>query len=148
MKKIRIDYYNYRLKKGRAEILLQFDSETGEYCIPFHYIKANEHLHLSKGYYAEDDGDLVLIEKDINNGHLNKTDKVWIPLKQISELTIHKNDWLQVSHHIFTYFLQLCPREGESGIINSVINLLESVKIKIAQKEYVSKLKASLKGSA
>ena len=148
MKKIRIDYYNYRLKKGRADILLQFDGETGEYCIPFHYVKAKEHLHLSKGYYAEDDGDLVLIEQDINNCHLKKTDKVWVPLKQISELTVHGNDWLHVSHHIFTYFLQLCPREGESGIIDSVINLLESVKVEIAKKEYVAKLRSVLEGES
>ncbi len=35
MKRIRIDFYSYRLKKGRADILLQKMEGTDEYGIPY-----------------------------------------------------------------------------------------------------------------
>ena len=60
MKKIRIDYYNYRLKKGRAEILLEKEEGTDEYFLPFHYVRAEENLGKNGLIFCtEDDGDLV-----------------------------------------------------------------------------------------
>ena len=59
MKKIRIDYYNYRLKKGRAQLLLQKVEGTQNYRIPCHYVWSGEHLDQRvSGHRMEDDGDL------------------------------------------------------------------------------------------
>lgn len=56
MKKIGIDYYNYRLKKGRAEILLEKEDGPDKYFIPFHYVKADEYLGRDSLFsHTEDD---------------------------------------------------------------------------------------------
>ena len=53
MKKIRIDYYHYRLKKGRASILLQQMEGSDQYCIPHHYVKADEIFTILMGDKVE-----------------------------------------------------------------------------------------------
>lgn len=64
-KKIRIDYYWYRFRKGRAEVLLELVKETDDYRVPFHYVTAEENIiwRLSSEN-VEDDGDLVVIEHE------------------------------------------------------------------------------------
>ena len=150
MKKIRIDYYHYRLKKGRADILLQKDDETGGYCIPFHYGKEDEHLFLGssryKRYKYEDDGDLVLIDSSLNESRLKRNEKEWIPLDRISGLKLKRNEFLHVSHNILSLFLGLCPREVESRLYRKVEDMLETVKVDIAKKKYIEELRRVLKG--
>ena len=147
MKKIRIDYYHYRLKKGRASILLQHMEGSDQYCIPHHYVKADERLTYGiDGYATQDDGDLVLIHSSLNERCPNTKGKEWIPLESVFGLTIDRNDFLHVYHNIFSFFLWCCPREGESGIMHRVMNMLETVKIEIAKKEYVERLRRVLEG--
>lgn len=147
MKKIRIDYYNYRLKKGRAEILLEKEEGSDEYFIPFHYVSADEDLSWSLPLYSwEDDGDMVINKISLNKCHRRKKDLGWTPLDKLRVLSIRRDEYFHVCHNIYTFFLSLCPREGESGIRNRVSAMLESVKIDRAKKEYVESLALVLDG--
>lgn len=147
MKKIRIDYYNFRLKKGRAEILLEKEEDTDVYFIPFHYVRAHEHLgNGSLCCSKEDDGDLVIIQPSLNEYTRRKKDGAWTPLDKLRALSIRRDEYFHVCHNIYTLFLSLCPREGESGIINKVSAMLESVKIDRAKKEYIEVLERFLDG--
>ncbi len=149
MKKIRIDYYSFRLKKGRAEILLEKEEGSDEYFIPFHYVSADEDLHWSLPLYSwEDDGDMVINKISLNKCHRRKMDSGWTPLDKLRELSIRRDEYFHVCHNIYTFFLSLCPREGESGIINRVSAMLESVKIDRAKKEYVESLALVLDGAS
>lgn len=147
MKKIRIDYYNYRLKKGRAQLLLQKVEGTQNYRIPCHYVWSGEHLgQRISGHRMEDDGDLVIIEVRLNAPHLHTSAKDWIPLDRIRELSICRDESLHLSHHIFRFFLDICPAEGESGLRKRVTEMLETVKIDIAKKAYIDELRCFLEG--
>ena len=147
MKKIRIDYYSFRLKKGRAEILLEKEEGSDEYFIPFHYVSADEDLSWSLPLYGwEDDGDMVINKISLNKCHRRKKDSGWTPLDKLRELSIRRDEYFHVCHNIYTFFLSLCPREGESGIRNRVSAMLESVKIDRAKKEYVESLALVLDG--
>lgn len=147
MKKIRIDYYNYRLKKGRAEILLEKEEGADVYFIPFHYVRADEDLGRGNLFYNyEDDGDLVINQTSLNKCTRRKKGEGWTSLDKLRELSIRKDEYFHVCHNIYTFFLSLCPREGESGIRNRVLAMLESVKIDRAKKEYVETLGRVLNG--
>ena len=147
MKKIRIDYYQYRIKKGRADILLQPVEGTDEYCIPYHYVRAEERVSIGdRGYMSEDDGDLVLIDYTLKGSNKKRDGKEWIPLTKVMDLSIVRNESMHVYYNIFLFFLRSCPREGESGIMHKVIEMLETVKIDIAKKEYVERLRRVLEG--
>lgn len=149
MKKIRIDYYSFRLKKGRAEILLEKEEGSDEYFIPFHYVSADEDLSWSLPLYSwEDDGDMVINKISLNKCHRRKKDSGWTQLDKLRELSIRRDEYFHVCHNIYTIFLSLCPREGESGIRNRVSAMLESVKIDRAKKEYVESLALVLDGAS
>ena len=149
LKKIRIDYYNYRLKKGRAEILLDNEEDTDEYHIPYHYVRADEKLGVgSHVYRVEDDGDFVINQVSMNKCTGRKKDESWTPLDKLRELSIRKDEYFHICHNIYSFFLSLCPREGESGIWNSVSAMLESVKVDRAKKEYVESLADVLDGAS
>jgi|BioPla2DNA2_1021312.scaffolds.fasta_scaffold38768_2 hypothetical protein len=149
MKKIRIDYYNYRLKKGRAEILLEKEEGTDKYFIPFHYVRADEYLGKDSLFFrTEDDGDLVINQTSLNKCTRRKKDEGWTSLDKLRGLSIQKDEYFHVFHNIYTFFLSLCPREGESGIRNRVSAMLESVKIDRAKKEYVESLADVLDGAS
>ena len=147
MKNIRIDYYRYRLRKGRADILLQKTEGNDSYCIPFRYVGENEHIAWRiKWHRLEDDtnGDLVVLDTSLNDNHLKKKDKEWIPLDKVMGLIFPRNDFYTVYHHIFALFLSLCPTEGEQGIIRKGSGMLESVKVDAAKKRYVDELQRAL----
>lgn len=147
MKKIRIDYYRYRLKKGRADILLQKVDGKDEYCIPYRYVKANEEIaHTIKQARLEDDGDLVILDVTMNDCHLSRSGKEWVPIKQLLEYTLTRNESFHVWHNILRFFLSLCPREGESANIKRAEAMLEDVKIRNAKKQYLDWLQGLLKG--
>ncbi len=147
LKRIRTDYYNYRLRKGRADILLQKDPDSDKYCIPYHYVTAEELFPWGiDKYRTEDDGDLVLINYTLDDCHLKKNDMVWIPLEKVPGLVLKRNEFLHVSHNIFTFFLRLCPAEGESGIRRRIKGILEAVKVEIAKRQYVVALRRVLEG--
>lgn len=146
-KKIRIDYYNYRFRKGRGEILLQTVDGSKLFCIPYHYISSKEHFPWGKdGYRSEDDGDLVLIKELVNVSHA-KSDRIWVPVDKISELSIIRNEDLHVSHNIVSFFLSHCPEVGYYGVRRRALDLLETIKIDIAKKEYVKMLRRVLENN-
>lgn len=147
MKKIRIDYYHYRLRKGRASILLALNPDTGEYALPSEYVRKESRIQdLARSCRIEDDGDLVLIAGTLNESHLNRKGKEWISLDKLTDIDIKGNGSLQISHRIFRYFLPLCPREGESGAVRRVSEMLESVTVDIAKKGYADMLRRALDG--
>ena len=147
MKKIRIDYYNYRLKKGRADILLEKAGGVHEYAIPYHYVNKESRIdHMFPGHLIRDDGDLVIINDTLNECHVNKKGKEWIPLTRIRDVNITHNEMLLITHTIYSLFLDLCPREGESGLKRRVEEMLEDVKVANAKMQYVERLQQVLNG--
>ena len=140
MKKIRVDYYHFRLRKGRVDILLQpVDDPQGAYCIPFHYVKKEEGIDdwYERGH-VYDDGDFVFCVPKLNETHIEEKGREWIPLDKIRTLTILRNGSLYISKCIFTFFLHLCPREGESGNKRKAADALEGIKIDRAKKKYLA----------
>ena len=147
MKSIRIDYYRFRIRKGRADILLQSTDVPGEYCIPYRYVEANESIAWTiKHNPVEDDanGDLVINDSTLNDCHLKKDSKEWLPLNSILGVKLLRNESFHVYHTILRFFLLLCPIEGELGLRHKASDMLETVKVSIARKEYVDDLKKAL----
>lgn len=128
-------------------ILLEHSSETDEYALPSEYVKKESKIQeLARSCRIEDDGDLVLIADTLNENHLNRKGKEWVSLDKLADINIRSNESLRISHRILRYFLPLCPREGESGVIRKVSQMLDSVKIDIAKKEYVDMIRRALDG--
>ena len=147
MKNIRIDYYRYRLRKGRADILLQRTDTSGEFCIPYRYVGANEKIAWAiKHHSVEDDsnGDLVINDSTLNYCHLKQDSKEWIPLNSILGIKLQRNESFHVYHNILRFFLQLCTIEGELGLRHKAFEMLDTVKVNIAKKDYVDELKKAL----
>ena len=145
MKRIRIDYYRFRLKKGRVDILLQRDAAFGVYSVPCHYVHAEERVGNVFSYYdIDDDGDLVFSDVTLNDCHLDKKDKEWVSLSQMMDLTIAGNESFQVWHKILRFFLGVCPNEGESSNIRKAEAMLEDVNVRMAKKAYLDWLQGLL----
>lgn len=146
MKKIRFDYYRYRLKKGRAYILLTKGEGEKDYLLPSHYVWSNERIGHLSFYNIEDDGDLVLNITSLNDSEHGKTAKEWVPIKQIREITLPRNESFHIYHNILRFFLLMCPEAGELGIRRTVEDMLEELRIDMAKKEYVEDLQKALDG--
>ena len=151
MKNIRVDYYHYRLRKGRADILLQKNEGDNEFCIPFRYVKDDEPIAWSiKHSDVEDDenGDLIIIDRALKEGHLKKkgAEEEWVPLNDVRKARLSRNESLELYKKIYIFFLRLCPKEGNLGIINKVCEMLDVLLIEMAKKDYVKKLQNSLDG--
>ena len=145
MKQIRVDYYRYRLRKGSADILLQLNDDG--YCIPYRYVQAVEHIAWTiRHNYVEDDsnGDLVIIDHTLNDCHLKKNDKEWIPLGNIMDIDFPRNESYHIYHNILRIFMLLCPTDGELGLRRKVSDMMEVVKVNIAKKDYIDTLKRAL----
>lgn len=148
LKRIRIDYYWYRFRKGRVEVLLELVEETGEYRVPFHYVTTDDNIigRLSKGN-LDDDGDLVLIEHDIKPWKMNVVDKEWISLDRIKDLNLLRNETSHITCNIYRFFLHLCQCEKEPGLRRRVEDRLDEVKTKEAKRRYKAKLQSILDGN-
>ena len=147
MKNIRIDYYRFRIRKGRADILLQRTDSDGGFCISYRYVDTDERIAwIIKHNTVEDDsnGDLVIIDSTLNDCHLKKGNRDWISLSGIQDIELQRNEAYHVYHNILRLFIHLCPSEGESGLRRRASEMLETVKINIARKQYIDELKNAL----
>ena len=142
MKKIRMDYYQFLTRKGKAYVLLQPMEESDGLCIPGHYVEDGETIRKCANW--EDDGDFVINEISLNESHISRKDPRWIPLDRLPEVTILRNDSYHIIHNILRFFLFSYPRHGESGLRQSVITMLENVRIAIAKKKYIDELQKAL----
>ena len=150
MKKIRIDYYHYRLRKGQASVLLQrVEAPKGAYCIPFHYVRKEDSINdwYDRGH-VYDDGDFVFCVPYLNEDHVNTESREWVPLEKVRTLTILRDESLFISKCIFTFFLHLCPQEGESGNRRKAVGTLEEIKIDRAKLKYKKWLQNLLEENA
>lgn len=147
-KKIRIDYYWYRFRKGRAEVLLELVKETDDYRVPFHYVTAEENIiwRLSSEN-VEDDGDLVVIEHEKKSWKMNVGDKEWISLDKIKDLNLMRNETSHITCNIYRFFLDLFPCEKEPVLRHRVKCWLDEVMTKEAQKQYLAELQDILDGN-
>lgn len=108
MKKIRIDYYHYRLRKGRVSILLEYNSGTDEYAIPFEYVKKESRIQeLARTCQIEDDGDLVLIADTLTDSRVSLKGKEWVSFDKLGEINVRGNESLRISHRIFRYLFSV-----------------------------------------
>ena len=146
MKKIRVDYYRFKLRKGRAYVLLQKESGIEAYCIPYHYVKKEEEsiVRAIQTIPMEDDGDLVLLDIAMNDRSLVMTSREWFPIKNLLDVALSRNESFHVWHNILRFFLSLCPHEGESGNVRLAEKMLEEVRIRKAKKEYLDWLRRLL----
>lgn len=147
MKKIRIDYYRFRLKKGRVDVLLQKVEGKEEFCIPHHYVKKDERIvHSILSARMEDDGDLVLVDVAINDCNLDMTGLEWVPIKNLLNLSLSRNESFHVWHNVLRFFLDLSPNEGESGNVKMAEEILENIRVLEARKKYLDWLQGLLDG--
>ena len=147
-KKIRIDYYWYRFRKGRAEVLLELIEETTDvYRVPFRYVTTEDNV-IGRLYSGnlEDDGDLVFIEHEIKPWKMNVGEKEWLLLDRIKELRLMRNEASHITCNIYRFFLQLCSCEKEPGLRRRVEDWLDEVKTMEAQKQYKAELQDILDG--
>ena len=95
---------------------------------------------------VEDDsnGDLVIIDSTLNDCHLKEGNRDWISLSGIQDIELQRNEAYHVYHNILRLFIHLCPSEGESGLRRMASDMLETVKINIARKQYIDELKNAL----
>jgi len=149
LKKIRIDYFHYRIKKDKVDVLLGHDESTGEYSIPFRYVMENEKigdLGLTRGN-VEDDGDVVILDCKLNDSHLNKNGKQWFPLFEIVNLPFSRvKSWRSIQHGL-AIFLDLCPKD-ETSLFQRIESVLERLLTENAKKKYVEELQYVLDGGS
>lgn len=147
MKKIRIDYYRFKLRKGRAYVLLQKEFGKEAYCLPYHYVKKEESIvRAIQTIPMEDDGDLVLLDIAMNDRSLDMTGREWFPIKNLLDVSLSRNESFHVWHNILRFFLSRCPHEGESGNVRLAEKMLKEVRIRKAKKEYLDWLQRLLEG--
>ena len=150
LKRIRIDYYHYRIRRGRADVLLQHVEGEGDmFCVPFHYVEENEGIlsRLSSSE-TEDDGDLVIDDLCYGSSHSKRENREWMPLLGILDKRISRNESMHVFHNIFRFFLILCPIEEEPCIRSKVELLLDTVLTDNARMKYIERLQRILEGES
>lgn len=136
-KKIRIDYYHYRIRKGRVDILLEKAEDPEKYKIPYHYVTKDELVHLSE--FVEDDGDFVILDAKLNESHLSRAGRCWVPLSGIQEIPFLYDNKADVVRHCLSVFLDLCPPE-ETFLHSTIETMLDELLINEAKEEYRSEL--------
>ena len=125
LKKIRIDYYHYRIRKGCAYILMQKDNDI--YDIPSHYVSKGESIQWDfDRSHLEDDGDLVILDCNLGTSHLGKKNKCWIPLLDIIHLNVSRNRDLLI-HHCLAIFLDLCKSNATEPEDRLMFNKVEEL---------------------
>ena len=151
MKIIRFDYYEYRIRKGQASILLEpIAGEPETYRIPFCYVKKEERIGpsiSSTSYHVGDDGDLILYKivfREKNMRPVRGTE--WVSLDRIRELKLIAPDPLAVRINIFTFILKSFPKEGDSGLQHRLIEMLEVAKTDFFRQCYACELQRAIDG--
>ena len=149
MKKIRFDYYEYRIRKGQASILLEpVAGEPEAYRIPFRYVKKEERIGpgiSSTRCRVGDDGDLILFQVSFRETHRGPVrGKEWVPLDRIRELKLIAPDPLAVRVNIFTFILKSFPKEGDSGLQHRLDEMLEVAKTDFFRQCYARELQSAL----
>lgn len=148
LKRIRIDNYHFRIRKGRADVLLQRVGGEGTfYCVPFHYVEKNERiLSMIRSSEVEDDEELVINDTLLGGSRIKSKDVEWIPLSDIPGKNLLRNESHHVLHNILRYFLTVCPLDTEPRIRLSAESMLDAVLTDIARKRYVERLQRVLEG--
>lgn len=136
-KKIRIDYFHYRIRKGRVDILLQQTESPKKYAIPYHHVTKDESVHMSE--FLEDDGDFVILDAKLNESHLSRAGRCWVPLSGIQEIPFLCDNKADVVRRCLAVFLDLCPSE-ETFLHSTIENMLDELLIYEAKEEYRSEL--------
>ncbi len=151
MKRIRLDYYEYKIRKGQASILLEpVAGEPEAYRIPSRYVKREERIGpsiSSMSYRVGDDGDLILYEIVFREKNMRPVrGKEWVSLDRIRELKLIATDPLAVRVNIFTFILKSFPKEGDSGLQHRLIEMLEVAKTDFFRHCYACELQSALEG--
>ena len=152
MKKIRIEYYRYRIRKGRVDVLLQKIEGGDTFCIPCRYAEEGDRVDgLIRNGEIDDDGDLVIRLVD---AHMSSRNLVWTPLGELTERSLARNDRLESYKTIFRLFL--LSRNQDSGgnkealdpsLLSKIEGWYDSILRERAKLRYVDCLKETLKGT-
>lgn len=148
MKRIRLDYYEYRIRKGQASILLDpIPGEPDTFRIPSHYVKKEERIDSGMCRRVGDDGDLILFQIVFRETHMGPVrGKEWVPLDRIRELKLIASDPLAVRVNILTFSLDTFPREGDTGLQRRLFEMLEEAKTDFFRHCYACELQSALEG--
>lgn len=148
LKKIRIDSFHYRIRKGRVDVLMQRESDAGGYCIPYHYVGKDERLcKLDVDWYATENGsDLVILDCRLNDGHMHWNNGiVWMPLTEIMNIPLSKEHDTDMHRLCLALFLELCPC-GETVLHNRALKMLDDILTNEARNDYRNTLLQVLDG--
>lgn len=155
MKRIRIEYYRYRIRKGRVDVLLQKIEGRDSFCIPYRYARERDKVDglIRKGEIV-DDGDLVIRLVD---DHSSSRNLVWIPLKELTEYTLVRNERLEAYKTVFRLFLTSMEKkanimggntgEPESSLLEKVEEWYDAILRECAKQRYIEILKDALEGN-
>lgn len=142
MKKIRIEYYRYRVRKGRADVLLQKVEESESFCVPFRYAMEEDRIErLLKNGEIDDDGDLVI---RFLSDHKNFRSCVWIPLGDLQNTRLERNDQLDAYKTIIRLFLSSPDIKPEFK--SKVEEWYDAVLLERAKRRYIEILKDAYEG--
>lgn len=145
LKKIRIDYFHYRVRKGTAYVLLNKAAESEVYSVPSRYVTKDERV--CTDYFEEDDGDLVILNCKVNESHLGKKNKCWTPLLDVVNLSFPQERSNKDIKNCLSLFLGLCPRE-ERILLNKVGTALDEFLTDEAKAAYRNELQGKTGGQA
>lgn len=155
MKKIRIEYYRYRIRKGRVDVLLQKIEGNDSFCIPYRYARERDKVDgLIRNGEIVDDGDLVIRLVD---DHQSSRNLVWIPLKELTEYTLERNERLEAYKTVFRLFLTSMEKKAdimggdtgnpESSLLYKVEEWYDAILRERAKQRYIGILKEALEGN-
>ena len=150
LKKIRIEYYRYRIRKGRVDVLLQKTDGSASFCIPFRYAEEGDSVSgLVRNGEVTDDGDLVIRLVD---DHFSSKGYEWIPLGELKGYQLERNDHLESLKTIFRLFLR--SRDKVSGsadmpdpsLMEKVEGWYDAILMERARLGYIEALREALNG--
>lgn len=148
MKEIRLDYYDYRIRKGQASILLEpAMEEPGTYRIPSRYVKKEERINETMCRHIGDDGDLILYQIHLREKQTGPVRGMeWVPMSHVRKLKLIAVDPLETRINIVSFLLKALPREGDSGLRQRLIELLETTRTDFFRHCYARELQRALDG--
>lgn len=155
MKRIRIEYYRYRIRKDRVDVLLQKIEGSDSFCIPYRYAGERDKVDgLIRNSEVVDDGDLVIRLVD---NHFSSRNLVWIPLKKLTEYTLMRNERLEAYKTVFRLFLTSRKKksdilggntgEPESSLLDKVGEWYDDILRERTKQRYIVTLKDALEGN-
>lgn len=148
MKRIRLDSYDYRVRKGRAYILLSpVEGTTGTYRIPSSFARKEDRIDIGSCHLVADNGDLLLYHVQLREAHTGPVrDREWVPLDRIRELQFDAGNPAELRFRIFDLFLDIFRAEKDARLYQAIAGLREAAWPDVLRENYANELQNALDG--